>query len=208
MNFLKFKSTFLPLVCFSTNQIVSVFPDFNSMNLTRWVKQGDVVRLRRGWFSFPEFQKDIDFVRLAANRIYRPSYISLQYALSFYGMIPESVVQFTSVTTLKTANFENLWGQFSYQNVKESLMFGYEPHVVSHPLANGQAFMMATPEKALLDFLYLNPYYNKHDELEELRLDEDFMTESLNRERLLDFLQKFKSKILDKRINNLLEIYG
>ena len=155
-----------------------------------------------------EFQKDIDFVRLAANRIYRPSYISLQYALSFYGMIPESVVQFTSVTTLKTANFENLWGQFSYQNVKESLMFGYEPHVVSHPLANGQAFMMATPEKALLDFLYLNPYYNTHDELEELRLDEDFMTESLNRERLLDFLQKFKSKILDKRINNLLEIYG
>ena len=65
-----------------------------------------------------------------------------------------------------------------------------------------------TPEKALLDFLYLNPYYNTHDELEELRLDEDFMTESLNRERLLDFLQKFKSKILDKRINNLLEIYG
>ncbi|MBP5443726.1 MAG: hypothetical protein J6Y60_10845, partial [Treponema sp.] len=68
MNFLKFKSTFLPLVCFSTNQIASVFPDFNSMNLTRWVKQGDVVRLRRGWFCFPEFQRDIDFVRLAANR--------------------------------------------------------------------------------------------------------------------------------------------
>lgn len=67
-------------------------------------------------------------------------------------MIPESVVQFTSVTTLKTANFENLWGQFSYQNVKESLMFGYEPHVVSHPLANGQAFMMATPKRRCSTF--------------------------------------------------------
>lgn len=57
MNFLKFKSTFLPLVCFSTNQIASVFPDFNSMNLTRWVKQGDVVRLRRGGSAFPSSKR-------------------------------------------------------------------------------------------------------------------------------------------------------
>jgi predicted transcriptional regulator of viral defense system len=147
-------------------------------------------------------------VRLAANKIYKPSYISLQYALAFYGMIPETVVQLTCVTSLKTASFENGWGQFVYQNLKPSLFFGYAPYPIEHPSANGQYFLMATPEKALLDFLYLNSFYKTQEDFESLRLDEDFMTDSLDRERLGGYLKKFASKALNRRVKDLLRLYG
>ena len=208
MNFLQFKETFSPLVCFTTNQVLAEYPDFSQMNLTRWLRQGYIVRLRRGRFSFPEFGKNPDFVRLAANKIYKPSYISLQYALAFYGMIPETVVQLTCVTSLKTASFENGWGQFVYQNLKPSLFFGYAPYPIEHPSANGQYFLMATPEKALLDFLYLNPFYKTQEDFESLRLDEDFMTDSLDHERLGCYLEKFESKALNRRVKDLLRLYG
>ena len=207
MNFLQLKKALSPLVCFTTNQVLAEFPEFSQMNLTRWLKQGYIVRLRRGWFSFPEFQSNPDFVRLAANKIYKPSYISLQYALAFYGMIPETVVQLTCVTSLKTSSFENGWGQFVYQNLKPSLFFGYEPYPIEHPSANGQTFLMATPEKALLDFLYLNPFYKTQDDFEALRLDEDFMTNSLDRERMDAYLKRFANKALDKRVAGLLRLY-
>lgn len=207
MIFLQFKEAFFPLVCFTTNQVLAKYTDFSQMNLTHWLKQGYIVRLRRGWFSFPEFGKNPDFVRLAANKIYKPSYISLQYALAFYGMIPETVVQLTCVASLKTASFENGWGQFVYQNLKPSLFFGYAPYPIEHPSANGQYFLMATPEKALLDFLYLNPFYKTQDDFEALRLDEDFMTDSLDRDRMDAYLRKFANKALDKRVASLLRLY-
>jgi hypothetical protein len=66
---------------------------------------------------------------------------------------------------------------------------------------------MATPEKALLDFLYLNPFYKTQDDFEALRLDEDFMTDSLDRERMDAYLRKFANKALDKRVASLLRLY-
>ena len=86
-----------------------------------------------------------------ANRMYRPSYVSLHTALAFYEMIPEAVVQTTNVTTLKTADFQNDLGEFSYKSVREDLMFGYD----IKPIADGRTVQLATPEKALLDLLYL-----------------------------------------------------
>ena len=207
MNFLILNDALAPLICSNINQVKSYFPNIDKTNLTRWVNQNQLIRLRQGWYSFPEYQKDIDFRRLAANKIYMPSYISLQYAMSFYEMIPETVIQITSVSSLKTAHFENKWGLFHYQKVKPSLMFGYEPIIIKTSLANDQVYFMATPEKALLDFLYLNPYYKTKEDFEGLRLDEDFINEELDRERLNDFTQKMQSKSLEKRVKILLDAY-
>lgn len=110
------------------------------------------------------------------NRIYRPSYVSLHTALAFYGIIPEAVVQITSVTTMKTASFNNDFGEYSYKSVKENLMFGYD----LKPISDERTFQLASPEKALLDLLYLYPFYNTMDELEELRLDEDLLHDDLD----------------------------
>ena len=171
MDFLTFRERMYPMGCFNINQVLLWEKNFDRNNLTRWCQRGLLVKLRNQYYAFPECRQVPDFSRYVANRIYAPSYISLHSALSFYGMIPEEVVQLTSVTTLKTAKFENPFGVFHYQNVKTPLYFGYEVKTMQ----NGRRLLFATPEKALLDLLYLNPYYKTEQDMEELRLDEDFM---------------------------------
>lgn len=126
MNFLEFKSRMFDFACFTIYQIYAWKPDFDRNNLTRWVKKGYLSRLRQGYFAFPEYKSKPDYSLYFANRIYKPSYISLHTALSFYGMIPEAVVQITSVTSLKTSSFANDFGEYSYKTEKENLMFGFD----------------------------------------------------------------------------------
>ena len=204
MNFYQFKQQLFDLACFNINQVYAWQPDFNHTNLTRWLKKGYLVRLRQGYFAFPEYKNKLDYARYFANRIYRPSYISLHTALSFYGIIPEEVTQFTSVTSLKTTLFNNEFGQYSYKSLKEELMFGYEPK----PIADGRTVLLATPEKALLDLLYLNPFYNSEQEMLELRLDEDFMLDEFSKELFIDYCIRFQNKELDKRVDLLTKTYN
>jgi predicted transcriptional regulator of viral defense system len=203
MTFLDFKNQLFELACFNIYQVYAWQPGFDRNNLTRWTKKGYLIRLRQGYFAFSEYKNKPDYSNYFANRIYRPSYISLHTALSFYGLIPEAVVQITSVTTLKTASFTNEFGEYSYKNIKENLMFGYE----LKPMSDSRVMQFATPEKALLDLLYLYPFYNTHQELEELRLDEDLMHNDLNKDLLSDYCTKFESKALDGRVKLLLKTY-
>lgn len=204
MNFLEFKDKMFDLACFNIHQVYAWQPDFDRNNLTRWAKKGYLIRLRQGYFAFSEYKNKPDYFLYFANRIYRPSYISLHTALSFYGIIPEGVVQITSVTSLKTASFNNGFGEYSYKNVKESLMFGYE----LKPKADNRTIQFASLEKALLDLLYLYPFYNNEQELEELRLDEDFLQDNLNKDLLMNYCARFQSKALEHRIKLLLKRYA
>lgn len=204
MDFMTFKERMHPLGCFNINQILLWEADFNRNNLTRWCRKGFLIKLRNQYYTFPDYLGTPDFARYVANRIYAPSYISLHSALSFYGMIPEEVVQFTSVTTLKTARFDNPVGTFHYQNVKIHYFFGYEMKIMQ----NGRGLQFATPEKALLDLLYLNPFYRTEQDMEELRLDEDFMENEFNKDRLSEYLSKVKNKSLETRLACLLKVYG
>ena len=203
MNYIEFRENFYQLACFNLDQIYSVYPKFDRTNLTRWMKKGYIVRLRQGYYTFPDYKSKRDFSLYFANRIYKPSYISLHTALSFYGMIPETVSQITSVTSLKTAAFRNDFGDFSYKNLKEDLMFGYE----LKEMDENRRLMFATAEKALLDLLYLYPFYNSEKEMEELRMDEYYMREDLNVELLLSYNGRFRSKALDKRTRLLQKVY-
>ncbi|MCQ2318600.1 MAG: hypothetical protein MJZ90_06750 [Bacteroidales bacterium] len=203
MGYLEFREKLLPLGCFNLQQARVWFPDLDRTNITRWVKNGHLIKLRQNHYAFAECRQMNDFEMLVANKIYQPSYISLHSALAFYGMIPEMVVQKTSVTTLKTARFTNDFGEFSYNTIKSELFFGYEPK----PLKDNRSILFATPEKALLDLLYLFPFYNTAEEIEELRLDEYFMKEELDRERLNSYLGDFHCKALENRIEILSKIF-
>jgi predicted transcriptional regulator of viral defense system len=203
MNYLEFKNRMFDLGCFNTQQVYTWKPDFDRNNFGRWVNKGLLIRLRQGYYTFPEYVNKPDFTLLFANRIYRPSYISLHTALAFYGIIPEAVVQITSVTSLKTINFKNEIGEYQYKSVKKELMFGYD----IKPLASGHSLYIARPEKALLDLLYLNPFYNADQDLEDLRLDLDFLLDELDVQRLDDYLLQFESKALQKRVKRLKNIY-
>ena len=204
MFFLEFKDRMFDLACFNIHQIFAWKRDFDRNNITRWVKKGYLIRLRQGYYTFTEYKSKRDYSFYFANRIYRPSYISLHTALSFYGIIPEAVVQITSVTSLKTTSFTNDFGDYSYKTVKDNLMFGYD----LKPLSDNRTIQFATPEKALLDLLYLYPFYNNEQEIAELRLDEDFLHDDLNTELLKDYSLKFRSKALDQRIKLLFKTYG
>jgi len=204
MNFIEFRNKFLSLAYFTTNQVYASFPEFNRNNLVRWVRQGYLIRLRQGYYAFPEYKESTDFTLYFANTIYKPSYISLHTALSFYGIIPESVPEITSVTTLKTITFSNDFGEYSYNNIRPELMFGYD----LRDMEGGRRIMFATPEKAIIDLLYLYPFYNTERDLENLRLDESYMEDDFNAKRLTEFSDRIGSKALSKRIDMLRKVHN
>ena len=204
MNYNELRSKMFDQACFSIDQVYAWQPGFDRNNLSRWIKKGLLIRLRQGWFTFSEYKGKPDFAFYFANRIYRPSYISLHTALAFYGLIPEAVTQVTSVTPLKTAFFINYIGQYSYKTIKKELMFGY----ILKPLAKNMTLQMADPEKAILDLLYLYPGYNTEKDMEELRLDEDYLHADLNRVLLMEYTDRFKNKALEHRVQKLIKTYG
>ena len=71
------------------------------------------MKLHQGYYSFPEYLEQRDFVLYVSNRINKPSYISLHTVLAFYGIIPEAVTRITAVTSLKTAELDNKFGIYS-----------------------------------------------------------------------------------------------
>ena len=203
MNFIEFRKKFIDIGCVNTHQIVALYPDFNHNNLTRWVKQGLLVNLRQGYYSFPELRAQSEFTFYTSNRIYKPSYISLHSVLAFYGIIPEVVTQITAVSSLKTAEFQNDFGVYTYKKVREDLFFGYE----LKPFGD-KSILFAHPEKALLDLLYLYPFYDSSEELEELRLDEAYIANDLDRKRLDEYAARFGSKALTRRVALMKKFYG
>lgn len=204
LNYQTFRDQFFEAGCFNINQVYTWKPGFDKNNISRWIKKGLLIKLRNSFYAFPEFLKVPNFSLYVANYIYKPSYISLHTALAFYGMIPESVVQISSITSLKTSNFTNSFGTFSYKNILPQCMFGYD----AKPFNDGKTILMATPEKAILDLLYLYPFYNSINELRALRLDEDFLSHELNIELLNSYTEKFQNKALNKRVHIFRKTYS
>lgn len=117
------------------------------------LKKGDLIALKRGFYMLSEGYGKTISPELTANLLYGPSYISLEYALSRYGLIPEKVFEITSVTTGKKKYFQTPLGNFSYRTLKPEY-FG----IAYHPWdAEDGGYLIASPEKALCDKLYLSP---------------------------------------------------
>lgn len=129
-------------------------------HLTRRQKKGLIIKLKRGIYILNAGDRRIMPCRqFIANRLYAPSYISLEFALNFYGLIPERVTLVTSVTTRKTTQFTNDLGDFVYRYIKPRAFNGFK--IVKDE--NELNFFIAEPEKAVVDFLYLNISVFKED---------------------------------------------
>lgn len=203
MNWLTFKDHLFPLGCFSIHQVYAWCPGFDRNNLVRWTRRGYLAHLRRGWYAFPELKAKPEFADYIAGRIYRPSYVSLHSALAFYELIPEAVVQITSVTSLKTASFANVFGEYSYKSVKAELMFGY----FQRQLVDGRSTAYATCEKALLDLLYLYPFYTAEADILDLRLDQDTLHHSFDKAAWWSLGERFRCAALERRMKVLAKVY-
>jgi predicted transcriptional regulator of viral defense system len=135
--------------------------------LSRWTAAGKIYQLRRGLYSLaPPYRKVIPHPFLVANRLQPGSYVSLQSALAFYGLIPEQVPVTTSVSTGRPASFVTPVGQFDFRHVKTSWLRGYQ----QIDFGNDQKAFVASPEKALLDLVYLQSGGDSEAYLRELRL--------------------------------------
>jgi predicted transcriptional regulator of viral defense system len=135
--------------------------------LSRWRQAGKIHQLRRGLYCLaPPFQKESPHPFLVANRMLPASYVSLQSALTYFGMIPEYVPVTTSVTTRRPARWETPLGIFDFRHIQVDFFDGY--HLVD--LSEKQQSFIAGPEKALLDLIYLEPGGDTIDYLIELRL--------------------------------------
>ena len=139
------------------------------------IRTGVVTRIKRGFFF--DSTRDLRALPVreaAANLIYGPSYISLQFALSAHGLIPETAIQVTSVTFKKTKHYHTPLGDFIYRSVPG----GYYPYgVLRRGEALGTPYLMACPEKAVMDMLYFAPDLRSMRDvqsflLDDLRLDE------------------------------------
>jgi len=135
--------------------------------LSRWVRAGRLYQLRRGLYTLaPPFQKVKPHPFLVANRMVRGSYVSCQSTLAYFGLIPEYVPVVTSVTTARPGHWETPLGAYDFRHVKPELFRGYR--LVD--LGGGQRAFLATPEKALLDLVHLQPGGDTPAYLQELRL--------------------------------------
>jgi predicted transcriptional regulator of viral defense system len=141
--------------------------------LSRWVSTGRLVSLRRGLYVVADpYASRRPHPFEIANALVGPSYVSMEYALGWYGITPESVYTVTSVTTGRTGVHDTPYGRFAYRHVRPPYLWGYELLPLSSgPVAlQAQAFV-ATPEKALLDLLYFRTNADDRALLQELRLE-------------------------------------
>lgn len=140
---------------FETSLLIAgkVNPNTVRLQLSRWTKHGRLYQLRRGLYALaPPYQKVKPHPFLIANRMQRASYVSVQSALAFYGLIPDTVQFTVSVTSGRSERLETPLGVFEFRHIKLSLLRGYR----MTDLGDQQA-LVATPEKALLDLIYLQP---------------------------------------------------
>ena len=129
-------------------------PAYARRQLSEWVKTGKLWQLRRGlYMPAPPYQRVSPHPFLVANRLAAGSYVSLQAALAYYNIIPEHVAAVTSVTARRPGQWVTPAGVYIYRHLKSLFQFGYESLVVGE----GQTAFVATPEKALLDLVYLQP---------------------------------------------------
>jgi len=134
--------------------------------LSRWTELGRLYQLRRGLYALaPPFQKVKPHPFLIANRLVQGSYVSAQAALAHYSLIPEYVPVVTSVAA-RPGQWETPLGQYEFRRLKAGLWWGYRRLAVSP----GQEAFVASPEKALLDLIYLQPGADAPAYLSELRL--------------------------------------
>jgi predicted transcriptional regulator of viral defense system len=201
MRFQELKEQLKDFPTFTLNDIRMVERNFRRRSLNDWQDKGFIVKLRRGHYCFAGQRLSEEELFLIANRLYTPSYVSLESALSFHGLIPEGVYAVTSAATLKTASFKTPLATFSYRRIKPSLYFGY-----ALMETGGQKYRMAEMEKAVLDYLYLHPGATRPEDFHEWRFSSGLFLEKADLTKMARYAEAFGNKRLSRRFEEFLKL--
>ncbi len=173
-------------------------PVYLRVQLSRWVEQGKLIKLKRGYYVINKPYTDkFPSQFLIGNTINFPSYVSLESALSHYSLIPEYVPTIMSVTTARPQIIKNQLGVFIYRHIKKPLFFGYKKIDIE-----GEKVFVAEREKALIDLFYLNDTSENY--IKELRLQN---LETIDMEKLKDYAISTGKRKIAKAVSMIEEIY-
>lgn len=163
-------------------------PDQTKYFLEEHSKDGLFLRLKRGLYAL---QDPLPSEEELANVLYRPSYVSFEYALAAYHILPEMVYAVTSATSKPTRTFTVADKTFSYLTIKKEAFTGYQPIK-----REGRTILMAEPEKALVDYLYFVALGKKPT-------NDRFNLSALNRQRIESYATLFARPKLGQLIRDL-----
>ncbi|MFH1610271.1 MAG: hypothetical protein ABIA91_00060 [Patescibacteria group bacterium] len=165
------------------------------IQLSDWVKKGFLIKPRKNVYLLKENADINSFV--LANKIFEPSYVSLESALFYYNLIPDVVMAVTSVTAKKTRRFEFNSKLFVYQKIKSDIFLGYQEIKDIN-----WGFLIALPEKAILDYFYLHQgELNNQNDWKELRINHEIYVKQIKRNKLLKLSKFFNNS----RFTNLIK---
>lgn len=172
--------------------IFGVSTNTASAFIARNIKSGLFLKLRNGFYMIADSNPSIYFV---GNKLYEPSYISLNTALSYYGIIPEVVYAITSITTKAFREFNTPKGNFIYQRIKKEAFTGYSLKQIDK-----EKVFFAEPEKALADYLYFV-------DLKRVSLNDRLELKNIKKDELIIFVKLFKRESMLKLIDHIYAEY-
>lgn len=179
------------ILVFSPRELADIFSVTKktaAVFISRNLRGGLFVKLRNNFYILKDSAPSSFFI---ANKLYQPSYVSLETALSHYGLIPETVYTITSVTTRPTREFKTPRGVFSYQKIKRSVYAGYVPL-----RTDDGTVLIAEPEKALADYLYFS-------DLKKSSLNDRLALKNINKQKLTRWVQLFDRPRLLKLVQHI-----
>lgn len=183
---------------FTIQEFIRIFnlsPYQAEYSLRQLVNDGLLVRLKKGVYTLsidPPSEEEV------ANVLYKPSYVSFEYALSYYGIIPETVYQITSATTKSTRLFTVGHNSFAYFTIKKKAYTGY---ILAQ--RGEKRFYIAEPEKALVDYLYAISL-GKRALFGDKSINDRLELKSLDKEKILAFAGLYDWQELDKLVKEVL----
>lgn len=170
--------------------------------IKRAIAQGKIVHLKKGLYCLAEKyrRKPLDFFALAQH-VYGPSYISFESALSYHGWIPEAVPIIASASVLRSKDFKTPVSVFSFYRVPSSVFY---QHVETVPSVSLGHFFMATPLKAVMDYIYIHQkdWKGLAPLSKSLRIETELL-DNLNRQELSSFKNAYPSRHVQRFIQSL-----
>jgi predicted transcriptional regulator of viral defense system len=201
MRFREFEAKIKELHAFNLNDVRKLDPDFHRQQLNYWQNQGYIKPLAGGYYILADRALGEMYLFMVANKIYEPSYISLESALAYYEVIPETVLGVTSISSRKTKQYKSNWGIFSYRSVKPHYMIGYQV-IETSP---GYKFKIASLEKAIVDYLYLNSDIHSIADFEGLRWNRTQLLRLLDHSIFVKHVNLFDKRALESRADKFME---
>lgn len=201
MRFRDFEAKIKDLHAFNLNDARKIDPGFHRQQLTYWQDQRNIKPLAGGYYALWDRPVDEMYLFLVANKVYEPSYVSLESALAYYEVIPETVLGVTSISSRKTKQYESPWGVFSYRSVKPQYMIGYR--VIEN--SPGYKFKIASLEKAIVDYLYLNSDIHSIADFEGLRWSRTQLLRLLDHSIFVKHVNLFDKRALESRTDKFME---